>query len=612
MRRSPSAAARAQSIAIVITGLSSFAWLPGAGVYYPRFGLTLLAGAAWLCVWAYGGLQRLDRRRRPFFLGLSIAIAAVVASSLLSRFPDLAVSYGGATGVSGAYWLALICVMGAATRVTLSHATSHVVKWQFAWALPIAAIGLVQAIATGHVTVAYENVDLFAPMMLLFAPLALGFAVAESRPRLRGAWVGAAALFVAAVLATRTMAGFVGLAAEVLIAAWLAPGLLGMRRGSTARRWIIGVLSAGALVFMLVGTLYVTDSLPPQGEGLASDTFFGRSAVTRVEMWKAAVQEIRTHPWFGVGPDQYAFEGQKYFSHNLYLTEHYPDPDQELPLDPHSLLVLLFVDFGLLGLAALLVISWSWARDVFGGTFATDRGRLVRWSYAVSALGFGYAALFVPFPLVYGAFPVFIAGLALVGPSTEETSERIALANPRWAAALFAVILAAYLGFHSVAAWVEFSAPTTGTGGALDQASRAQAHQPQVAFYRFVSLWQEGRLLARSSEPEGFRRYQASVDAAPFGVREYAPYLVELVRLSLDDAMRTGRTDVTWERARLVHAAALSPSLPELDAEVLHLELAAGDLDAARRAALVTEKWRDVVPEVPVYERMLREAEAGN
>ena len=70
-------------------------------------------------------------------------------------------------------------------------------------------------------------------------------------------------------------------------------------------------------------------------------------------------------------------------------------------------------------------------------------------------------------------------------------------------------------------------------------------------------------------------------------VGAYAPALVELARLSLVQAQRTGRQDLTWERATLARAQSMGPGIPDASAELLHLALVSQDKAAI--AAALTE-----------------------
>lgn len=586
---------------MALTGLSSIVWLPVVGEGITRFAVTLFAAAAWIAVWALGGLERLRPHHRPLYAGLALGIVAVLVASLASRLPALALTFGGNTGLSAPYWVALLVILGASARVTIAGHTLAALRWQFAWAVPVALVGIAQAAMGRETTFAYENADLFAPMMLMFVPLALGFSAIS--PKRRWLWRAVAGLFVTAVLAARTLSGLVGLCAMAFFLLVFAPGLVGM--SGRVRYAFASLLLAGLIGFMAFGTLYLTDALPAPVERWVVGTDFGRSAATRVEMWRAGIREIRDHLLVGVGPDQYSYAGQHYFTRELHVLEHYPYPDVELPPDPHSLIILLPVDFGLLGSAAALLIAIAWARGVLRPAFGSPEGRLVCWSFALAALGFGYSTLFTPFPLHFGGLPLLITGLAVVrAPERRPWPPEARYAAPRGAAAAIALLLAVALGGASILgrAWFVAGLRDPSATGALE---RAVLLQPQIGFYRFALLQRRGLLLERAG-PGAVKEYQAAVDEAGPSVRGYAPYLVELVRLSTLDARRTGRKDLSWERARLTEALRLSPELPEATLELAHVAIVEGRLDEAERLLARTAAWKDRIPEHGEYELLLR------
>lgn len=592
-----------QAVAMALTGLSSIAWFPGVGASYARFAVTLLAGASWFMVWAGGGLEKPERNRRLFLSFVFTAGVVVIVSSLRSRFPLTSLTYGGATSVSAAYWIALLAIMGFASRATLSTNTVRAIAWQFVWVVPVAAIGLVQALVSGAVSIGYRNVDYFAPMMLLFLPVALAFAYRDESRRIL--WRGVAVLLLAAVLAAGTVSGFVGLAAMSLFTVVFAPGLLGV--GGLLRRVLIGVLVSGLVLFVLSSALYLADALPDGVDDLLDSTVFGASAATRVEMWRVAGIEIRQHLLTGVGPDHYAFEGQRYFSRRLFTLEHDPHPDAAFPVDPHSTIILLPLEFGLSGLVMLVLVASTWARGVLTPPFRSREGFHLRWSFALGALGFGYATLFTPFPLLLGGAPLLFAGLALVRlPEPRPWPPIDRYTKPRMLTASVAAALAVWIGASAVAGWyVSEQRPTV--SDPLSGPVQASEMQPRVAYFRYARLWQEGRLLGRATHAEQ-ADYQRRVDEAPLEIRGYAPYLVELVRLSTDAALNTGRTDLSWELARLEDAAKLSPDLPEIGIERAHASIAVGDREGAFRELDATEEWRRSIPRWEKYRRLIDDA----
>lgn len=594
-----------QFAAIALTGLSSIVWLPVVGAPYARFAVTLLAGAFWLVVWAEGTLEKLDSHRKLLFVALGLCAASVVISAANSQFPGLEFTYGGATGVSAPYWIALIVIVGLSSRVTLGKATLTAIAWQYVWVVPVAIIGGAQSLFLGRASFGFANVDLLAPMMLLFAPTAL--ALGAKYPDRAVLWRTIAAILFVTVLVTRTLAGLFGLGAELLFLAWFTPTLIGLR--ANGRVLVIASLTVALIAFMTFGSLYVHNELSTPTENFASEKVLGASSVTRVEMWRVGAEIWKHRLLTGVGPDGYAFEGQQYFGKRLFLLEHYPAPDEELPMDPHSLVVLLPVDFGILGTLAALLLAFAWGRGVMSPPFKSSEGHLLRWSFAIGCLGFGYAALFTPFPLLYGGVPAMMAGLALVRPTDPRPwPDTPRISHPGRFAAVAAVVLALALGGATVTSWGVFvqasnSGSLTSSDSALRVASRIQ---PQVFYYRYLLLHNRGELIRRGSTPDVYRKYQLAVDNAPIGVKGYAPYLVELVRLSIRQAESSRRNDLTWEMARLADAEKIGPSLPEVGIERAHALIAAGEYAKARTELDSMMQWRGSTTRWEQYDTLLR------
>ncbi len=582
-----------QACAITLTGFSSIAWLPVIGAAYARFASVLLSAAVWLLVWAAGGLERLDRSRRTLTAFLAVASFVVVLSGVRSRFPGIALTYGGPTSVSAAYWIALLVIVGASARVTLSSTTLKALKLQFLWVLPVAIVGSIEKLLTGRVTFGFRNADYFAPMMVLMLPVALAFAVQPGATR-SGWWrVGAAALAVS-ILIAGTVSGYIGLAVTVLFMAIFAPSLMGV--SELLRRGILVSLATALALFVAAGAMYVTDAVPDAVRPFLERNVLGASAATRLEMWRVAGIEISENLLTGIGPDQYAFEGQRLFSKRLFLLEHDAQPDAALPVDPHSAIMLIPLEFGLLGLGTFAALALTWAFQVLRSPFKTAEGFNLRWAFALGALGFGYATIFTPFPLLFGGMPLMLTGLAVVRPPDPRPWPEVKrFAKPRWLVASVATLVAALIAGSAVGGWYIFmkSRSVLDSSSGPAQASRLQPH---VAYYRYARLWQEGRLLSRARDAGAQRRYQRAVDSAPQEIRGYAPYLVELVRLSIEAAMDSGRTDLSWEIDRLERAIRLSPALPEARLELAHAYLAAGMTDRARQVLEENRGWRSVVP----------------
>ncbi len=71
-----------------------------------------------------------------------------------------------------------------------------------------------------------------------------------------------------------------------------------------------------------------------------------------------------------------------------------------------------------------------------------------------------------------------------------------------------------------------------------------------------------------------------------------------LIRNSLDEALATGRRELSWEEVRLAQVSTRAPYLPEVIMENAHLAVLKGD----------TARARDLLVEAQPFERILQRA----
>jgi O-antigen ligase len=130
----------------------------------------------------------------------------------------------------------------------------------------------------------------------------------------------------------------------------------------------------------------------------------GGTSFFRVALWKSALQMIRDHPLFGVGPDNflYAFRGR-------YLL---PEAWQESSLShPHSVILDFAARLGLIGLGVFIWMQIAfWTTALRAMRHAKASLRIDRW-----ALLIGLAASMVDF-LAHGQIDAsyFVVDLAFV------------------------------------------------------------------------------------------------------------------------------------------------------------------------------------------------------
>ncbi|WP_461038712.1 O-antigen ligase family protein, partial [Streptomyces mayteni] len=187
----------------------------------------------------------------------------------------------------------------------------------------------------------------------LLAALCLGLAAPRTAPR----WWRPVALGCAALLA-------VPLALSFSRGAWLASGaavlavvlLAAFTSGRRARRWLLGLLAAGAL---LVGGVALSSGMVAERLGSIGDVTGtpDQSVVDRYAMWQAALGMWQDHPWTGTGPRGFADHRDSYAPLALSAGSDTGGAGaafqrQEL-LSPHNMYLLLLSELGLLGAATL-------------------------------------------------------------------------------------------------------------------------------------------------------------------------------------------------------------------------------------------------------------------
>jgi hypothetical protein len=188
--------------------------------------------------------------------------------------------------------------------------------------------------------------DYFAAFLLW--PVFLGLALA--RLELSSVWVGRASALLGAIaiLLTGSRGAMVGLAAGAVIYAFVAKPNL--------RVWG----AAGALGAVAMGTFYFS----PAGQMLrARAHWIGEDPAggARLLLWRDSLRMAATHPFVGVGPDNFVAEFPRFQS--VELAQAYPDFYHE---SPHNIWLDTLSGQGAAGLAAqlamILLALWAGVR----------------------------------------------------------------------------------------------------------------------------------------------------------------------------------------------------------------------------------------------------------
>jgi O-antigen ligase len=129
-------------------------------------------------------------------------------------------------------------------------------------------------------------------------------------------------------------------------------GLQWLRLRSAGDRWqkiMLGIVIITAIVVVLVVIGFATGSLDVEVFSESS-----KSLRYRIQYWTGTSSVIQQHPWFGVGPGN--FRGH-------YLKNKLPEASEEIA-DPHQYALDVFVNSGVIGLVAVLFLTWLFLKTL--------------------------------------------------------------------------------------------------------------------------------------------------------------------------------------------------------------------------------------------------------
>jgi hypothetical protein len=349
-------------------------------------------------------------------LGLWLAVAASAALSAVPRAGLEAVvllpAYLSLPGAVARCWA------GETARRRGARALAAAIALVAAWALAagngwvgggpksaVAATGQRAALAFDAALAPLGHPTLLATWLATLLPLAL----LPLREKTGWRWLGggAGALGVAAVLAGRSLAGAMALAAEALLAAsWFA----GQRAAAALRRrsrWrLVGALA-------LLGAALAAIQLPRLARiGVWHDP----SALARAVYFRAGWQGWRERPWLGWGPGSAPWTDAWFLAPRPGL-----NPWGEAVGELHSLPVHLAYETGAVGLALALATSGAFLRR----RWLERRSASDPWLLAAGCLGLAGAGVswLATAAMAVTALPLALAiaaGAALAGGRAAE------------------------------------------------------------------------------------------------------------------------------------------------------------------------------------------------
>ena len=313
----------------------------------------LLAPSSLVAVLAFAFVTRFGRRgSRTAALPLAlcaVAVAAAIVSSIASRDPAAA---------AAAAWLALIAPIGVAAAVaraarttpqgwvivaapalaSLVPAAMGIAAYMISFGLPLSLDELREGKGLMHRTglvqeITFGNVAHLATFALLMLPSAVTASLSKALPRM--ARVGAAAsafALLAALALVYSRAAVIMLAGVLLVAALMIAWRFSERKHRFAVLILALSVAATAPVVAALGWSSLVSSDGASGGQIQADT----SVHVRVDAIRAGLQIFDGHR-LGVGSEQYP----------VYDPVH---------TAPHSLLVRLLAENGVLGGAAFVLI----------------------------------------------------------------------------------------------------------------------------------------------------------------------------------------------------------------------------------------------------------------
>ena len=580
---------------------------------------TFTGAAEHLCIWlmlAVAGLWAIllglgllpERRADTLVFWTTAAVAAVASlSTLASDQPLYAALYDSYAYMPLVIWLALLASFLMASKMPFGQDIRRgLVGVVLLSALPL-SIGLAQSIRggfSGEGLTVYGNSNFFVSVTVMLAVIALGLACTSGSLAHRNWWRVYAAVMVLAVLAQRTLIGYIAVPVAAALAFAVDPGLLGVKRHSVGRtlRAVAGALVA------LVALALIVASVPALNGGLVTPEAvksLGTNAMTRVDLWRGAQKMFSEHSLLGLGPGGYKL-------HSIAYIDPWPlgaiapnEPLDVSPGSPHSIFWTIGTTFGALGLVAMLALGLSWLRTLLRREDASEPAHSLRLSLAVAFGVYVIALLTVPISPAQGLLPAVVAGLAIAQPRREEP--------PGWRAHpvnrvlfVFAGALAVLLALTGAASYLAYwSLKPSDVAGSLRRFETAQSLQPGDPLYRFRSYEYRFSIAASPSQAATIRSEFMDESGV---LKVYAPGLVELVQLSLDEAERDGRTDLSWERQMLIEARAVGGVFPNLVAQELRLAAMSGDEPTLKSALAEARKYQSSYPLLDAYVKRVEAA----
>lgn len=315
---------------ITLTGVT----VPGVSLISRDATIALLACGALIDAALFVELIRAPREAMPTLLPLAAWLAAALVAAALGFSPAAGLIFLGIYALS-LVWHAAVLRFYRQTRAYDPVLWSIALSCAAASAAALAMTALkrpaaLYAIAHGRAVGTFVLPGELAGYLIVVLPFVFAlWRTSESRA-LRTACAAALLLGLTAFVLTFSRAGWIGLAAAAACyAAW---------DGRIRRRYAPLIVGAGVLAVL---ALFNVRHNPAEN-------------FTRLSIWQAAISMIRRFPLTGVGPFDFA---------RIYPLVRVPGGDAQA-FHAHDVVLTMFAETGILGVAALLWVWWRFAAEL--------------------------------------------------------------------------------------------------------------------------------------------------------------------------------------------------------------------------------------------------------
>jgi O-antigen ligase/tetratricopeptide (TPR) repeat protein len=373
-------------------------------------------------------------------------------------------------------------------------------SWLFGWSFGTPAIGWLSVLGS-DLRVPPVAPRLYVPLGVstwlaaYVAPLAVLAGAWGAAGRQRGTKIGfglLALLLVAIMLLTGSRGGWIslGAGAAVFIGLQLARE---PRLQRLARRFAIPLL-IGLVALVGVSVLVLLK--------ISADPGHSSGDILRFDLWKGALQIVRDHPFFGVGPGLF---GQTYrlyrdptyidnrlgTAHNFYLNS----------LAENGIIAMLIA----LVIGVLLVRAW-W--KLWRGAETPARQMHLAGAFA-ALIGFGVQSFFDTFT----GLPLVLLALGLIAYCVTPIRSRLEPAlKGNIPAAVVGLILVLAFGAGMLRSDQAQAAFIQGINGSVEQAQQAVALDPGLRLYTLENAYLTG---LKGDPAQAITQYQAALDLDP-------------------------------------------------------------------------------------------------